>query len=176
MQRITLGIILCLSLVSFAAVPVRADDYKIGFIDSEKIFAAYKGTSQAQTEFNNDIQKWTKELETKKQELQNMVDEYQNQSLILSEAKRREKEEEIQSKRSELDSFNQEIWGPNGRVAQRNEQLTKPIVEKIREVLSDIGQTEGFSIVFDATDGNVVYADHALDLTDRVIERLNQEQ
>jgi len=176
MQRFTLGIILCLSLVSFAAVPVMADDLKIGFIDSERIFAAYKGTSQAQTEFNSDIQKWTQELESRKQELQNMIDEYQNQSLILSEAKRREKEEEIQGKRNELDSFNQEIWGPNGRVAQRNEQLTKPIVEKIREVLSDIGQTEGFSIVFDATDGNVVYADHALDLTDRVIERLNEEQ
>ena len=98
------------------------------------------------------------------------------QSLILSEAKRREREEDIQRRRSELDAFVQEIWGPSGKVAQRNEQLTRPIVEKIREVLTEIGRAEGFSIILDATDGNVVYADDALDLTDRVLARLNEQQ
>lgn len=162
-------------LLSCAALASGAD-LKIGFIDSERIFAEYQGTSQAQTEFEADIQSWNQELESKRRELEKLTEEYQSQALILSEAKKREREEDLQRRRSELDAFVQEIWGPTGKVAQRNEQLTRPIVEKIREVLNEIGEAQGFSIIFDAIDGNVVYADQALDLTDQVLERLNAEQ
>ena len=172
MSRYVVGTVLSVLLLSFAA-QVRAD-IKIGFIDSEKIFAGYKGTTQAQTEFNNDVQKWQQDVEGRKRELEKMTSEFQSQSLILSEAKKRDMEENLQQKRSELDAFVQEIWGTNGKIAQRNEQLTRPIVEKIREILSDLARTQGISLVLDATDGNVVYADRALDLTDEVLTRLNQ--
>jgi outer membrane protein len=150
-----------------------AADLKIGFIDSERIFAEYAGTQEAQAEFNSELEQWTRDLEERKRALEQLQEDYQTQSLILSEPKRLEREEEIQRKRSELDAFAQEIWGPNGRVAKRNEELTRPIIERIRQVLEGIGSSEGFSIIFDATDGNVVYADDALDLTDRVLAELN---
>lgn len=175
MQRFTPGIFLGAFLLLFAAA-AQAADLKIGFIDSERIFAGYQGTEEAKAEFQADIDKWSQELDTRRQELEKLNEEFQSQSLILSEAKRREREEDIQRKRSDLDAFVQEIWGPSGKVAQRNEQLTRPIVEKIKEVLNEIGQVQGFSIIFDATDGNVVYADDALDLTDEVLTRLNEQQ
>jgi outer membrane protein len=175
MHRFMRGIFLAVFLLSSAAV-VDGADLKVGFIDSERIFAGYQGTNEAKSEFQADIDKWSRDLETRKQELERLNEEYQSQSLILSEVKRREREEDLLRRRNELDAFIQEIWGPAGKVAQRNEQLTRPIVEKIREVLNEIGESEGFSIIFDATDGNVVYADQALDLTDRVLTRLNEEQ
>ena len=175
MRGIGAGIFLALFLLLSATAVSYADDIKIGFIDSERIFASYEGTSEAQAEFNADVEQWTAEAARRRAELEKITEEYQNQSLILSEAKRREREAEIQSKRNELDTFAQEIWGPNGKVAQRNEQLTRPIVDKIREVLNEIGEQEGYSIIFDATDGNVVFADAALDLTERVVEMLNQK-
>jgi outer membrane protein len=164
-----------LLLVSFSAVPAGAADLKIGFIDSERIFAEYKGTKDAQAQFQSDLDQWNREVEQRRAEMTRLTEEYQNQALILSEAKRREREEDLQEKRSELDAFVQEIWGPNGRVAQRNDQLTRPIIDKIKEVLGQIGADEGFSIIFDATDGNVVYADDALDLTERVLTLLNAQ-
>jgi outer membrane protein len=177
MKRIRVPVLSGALLLSFAlAAAASAADFKIGFIDSEKIFAAYKGTNQAQSEFNSDIEKWTQELDSKQRDLQQARDEYQNQSLILSEAKKREREEELQQKQSDLDAFKLDIWGPSGKVAQRNDQLTRPIIEKIKQVLTDLGENEGYSIIFDATDGNVVYADHALDLTDEVIRRVNALQ
>ena len=173
MSRFVVAIVLSLVLLSFAAAESSADT-KIGFIDSERIFANYKGTSQAQAEFNNDVQKWQTDVEGRRRELEKMTQEYQSQQLMLSEAKRREREDEISRKRSELDAFVQEIWGTNGKIAQRNEQLTRPIVEKIREILTELARAQSISLVLDATDGNVVYADRALDLTDEVLERLNQ--
>ncbi len=169
-------IFLAVFLLGFPAVPARAADLKLGFIDSERIFAEFHGTKDAQSQFNQQVEQWNKELETKKQELDQLQKDYESQSLILSEPKRREREEEIQKKRSELDQFTQEIWGPTGKVAKRNQELTQPIVDKIREVLTNIGQSEGYSIIFDATDGNIVYANDAFDLTDRVVAVLNEDQ
>lgn len=169
------GMILAGFLLLSVAAPAGAQDLKIGFIDSERIFEEYGRTQEAQQAFNADIEEWTRELETRKRELEQMAEEYQSQSLILSDAKKREREEELNRKRAELDGFVQDIWGPSGRVAQRNEQLTRPIVERIRDVLNEIGEAEGFHIIFDATDGNVVYADDALDLTPRVLAILNED-
>jgi len=173
MMRYVIPAIVLLSCIAAAA---SAAELKIGFIDSEKIFAEYQATSVAQAEFEADIQKWNQELETRKRDLEKQTEDYESQRLILSKAKQTETEEKLQGERAELDAFIQEIWGPAGKVAQRNEQLTRPIVEKIREVLNEIGGQEGFSIIFDAIDGNVVYADQALDLTDRVIARLNEQK
>ena len=61
-------------------------------------------------------------------------------------------------------------------MARRNEELTRPIIEQMNQVLTRLGEEEGFSIIFDAADGNVVYADRALDLTDRVLEELNAQE
>jgi outer membrane protein len=175
-RLLTTTTLLAALLLCFLAASAGAADLKIGFIDSGRIFQEYQGTKEAQTEFNSQVEQWNKDLEAKKQDLQKMQDDYDSQALILSEPKRREKEEDIQKARSELDAFVQDIWGPSGQVAKRNEELTRPIVEKIREVLTTIGRDEGFSIIFDATDGNVVYADDALDLTDRVIAALNAQR
>ena len=40
--------------------------------------------------------------------------------------------------------------------------------------LTELARAQSISLVLDATDGNVVYADRALDLTDEVLTRLNQ--
>ncbi|NNF05322.1 MAG: OmpH family outer membrane protein [Candidatus Eisenbacteria bacterium] len=159
-----------------AQAPICRADLLIGFIDSERIFAGFQGTKDAQVEFNADLEQWSQDLENRKQELEKLAEDYENQSLILSEPRRREREEEIQRKRSDLDLFVREIWGPSGKIAQRNEELTRPIVERMREVLTQIGKDEGFALIFDAADGNVVYADRALDLTDRVLAALNEQQ
>jgi len=63
------------------------------------------------------VEKWQKDVEAQKRELEKLNEEFQAQSLILSEAKKREREEEIQRKRSNLDAFVQEIWGPSGKIA-----------------------------------------------------------
>ncbi|MDI6807980.1 MAG: OmpH family outer membrane protein [Candidatus Eisenbacteria bacterium] len=163
-------------LCMFAAPELQAADLKIAFIDSEKIFAAYKGTKEAQKAFNVDVQGWQNEADSRKREIELMRKELESQSLMLSEAKRQEKEAALQKKVSEYEGFVQSIWDPKtGKIAARNDELMKPIVEKVKAILDKIAEAEGYSMVIDAADGNIVYGVKDLDLTDRVIEELNKE-
>jgi outer membrane protein len=157
------------------ATTARAQELKIGYIDSERIFAEYTATKDAQDQFDRDVEAWRKQAEQSEKDLQEMRDDLESQRLLLSEKALQEKEMAVQAKASEYERFIQSIWGPTGKIAERNAELTKPIVEKIRKVLDKLGAEQGYSIIFDAADGNIVYGEQALDLTDQVLAELNKE-
>lgn len=167
---------LVVTLLNCATVDVTAvfaADYKLGYIDSERIFVEYQATRDAQGQFNQDLEGWVKQLEAKQAEIEKLRKEFEAQRLMLSDARRKEKDEELQSRIAEYGQFEREIWGPTGKVAQRNQQLTQPIITKIKEVVERIADAEGYSIIFDAADGNLVYGEPGLDLTDRIVAELN---
>jgi outer membrane protein len=161
-------------LLSLGAIPALGADIKVGFIDSERIFNEYKGVQEAQKQFDQDIQTWKAQATEMKNAVDNLRQEIDTQRLMLSESKLQEKEAELQTKIRDHESFVQRIWGPGGELEQRNEALTKPIIAKIRQIVDKIGLDENYSIILDAADGNIVFGNKALDLTDRVLEGLGK--
>jgi outer membrane protein len=161
-------------LVSVGAFPASAADIKIGFIDTERIFNEYKGVQEAQKQFDQDIQTWKAQATEMKTAVDKLRQEIDSQRLMLSESKLQEKEAELQTKIRDHETFVQRIWGPGGELEQRNESLTKPIIARIRQIVDKIGLEDNYSIILDAADGNIVFGNKALDLTDRVLEELGK--
>jgi outer membrane protein len=170
-------------IVSLAAVVAvmcfagsgAAQDIKLGYIDSERIFNEYKAVGEAQQQFDRDVEAWKKEAEQTERELQAMQEELESQRLLLSEKALQEKEAALQTMASEYERFIQSVWGPTGKIAQRNAELTRPIMEKVRQVVDKLAAEQGFSLIFDAADGNIVYGEKSLDLTDQVLTELNKD-
>jgi outer membrane protein len=156
------------------AVSVRAD-IKIGFIDSDRIFAEYPKTREAQESFNREVPELSKTAKEKKTEIDELQRKLDQQGPMLSEAKKDEQNREIQRKSSEYETFVQTNWGPGGRISKLNEEYLKPIVDRVHAIVAEFGTEEGYSLILDAADGNVVFGDKALDLTDRVLLALRQE-
>jgi outer membrane protein len=150
-------------------------DLKIGFIDSDRIFATYSKTREAQESFNREVQEISKQSREMKAEIDSLQRRLDQQSPMLSEAKRDEQNQLIQKKISEYETFVQQNWGPNGRISKLNEEFLKPIVDRVHKLVTDIGTTEGFSLILDAADGNVIFGDQSLDLTERVLAGLKAE-
>jgi len=156
------------------AVSARAD-IKIGFIDSDRIFAEYPKTREAQESFNREVQELSKTAKEKKAELDELQRKLDQQGPMLSEAKKDEQNREVQRKMSEYETFVQTNWGPGGRISKLNEEFLKPIVDRVHAIVAEFGTEEGYSLILDAADGNVVFGDKALDLTDRVLVALREE-
>ncbi|HKW51447.1 MAG TPA: OmpH family outer membrane protein [Candidatus Eisenbacteria bacterium] len=159
----------------FAGAPSVRADIKIGFIDSDRIFAEYPKTREAQESFNREVQELSKTAKEKKTEIDELQRKLDQQGPMLSEAKKDEQNREIQRKLSEYETFVQTNWGPGGRISKLNEEFLKPIVDRVHAIVAEFGTEEGYSLILDAADGNVVFGDKALDLTDRVLLALRQE-
>jgi len=148
---------------------------KIGYVDSNRILAEYKGTKDLEAQYNKVIQEWQKKAEDMKKDILDMQSELQSQSLLLSDDAKMRKMEELQTKQQKYEQFLQDIWGPNGKAKQKNEEIMKPLIEKINTILQKIGKDKGYTIIFDIAGGSVVYTEEGLDLTDKVLEELNKE-
>jgi outer membrane protein len=163
------------AFVALGLVPglARAQDARVAFIDSEKVVEAYSGIQNVRNSYQADVKAWNDEAENRKREIDLLSKELAEQGPGLSDEKLREKEQDYQRKVSEYESFVQSVWGPNGLVLQRNEESLRPVVRRIQTIVGEIAEERGYTLILDAADGNILYADPSLDLTAEVIQRLN---
>ncbi|MCK5406193.1 MAG: OmpH family outer membrane protein [Candidatus Krumholzibacteria bacterium] len=170
------ALVLVVFIVPITSISLLAQDGKIGYIDSIKIFAEYQETQDAERVYRQEVDQWTAQKQRMEQDIVKLRDELQAQSLMLSEEKKKEKKLELDRKMAEYQQFMDETFGDEGLAARRNKELTQPIVEKINLILEDLGKEQGYSIIFDVANANIVYANKALDLTDVVLTKLSQMQ
>jgi outer membrane protein len=173
-QRLSIAFVLAVFIAGFAGSLARAQELKIGYIDSQRIFAEFRETQEAEKVYKKEVEQWKAEAATKEQEIAKLQEELRSQSLMLSEEKQKEKKLEIDRKLEEYQKFVADTFGEEGIAAKRNRELTQPIVERINKILETLSATDGYSIVFDVANANIVYAKKELDLTDRVLEELNK--
>ena len=149
-------------------------EMKVGYINSEDIFARYEGTKDAQEKFNKEVAKWEQLASDKQKEMKDLKDQLEKQSLLLSNERKKEIEASLQQKMIEYQDFLQSKFGQKGEALTKNEELTKPIIEKINVIIEKIAKDENYDFIFDARGGGVVFAKKTFDLTDRVLTLLNK--
>ncbi|MFN8548321.1 MAG: OmpH family outer membrane protein [Candidatus Eisenbacteria bacterium] len=162
-------------MVATARPSFAQNTLRIAYINSERILDGYKERGAILASFSQDVEGWNQEALTKKRELDEVGRELAQQSPMLSDEKRREKEQDYQRKLTDYDAYVQKIWGADGLVTQRNEEVLRPIVQKIHQIVADIAEVEKYDLIFDAADGNLVYGAPTLDLSQQVIDRLNAD-
>jgi len=175
MKKVSGLVLVCFFLSHLPVGALMAEEVKLGYIDTVKIFAEFKETVAAEEIYKKEVEVWKKKASDMEADLAKMREEIQSQSLMLSEEKLSEKKLQFDQKMKEYNQYMSDVFGDNGQAAKRNKELTQPIVEKINGVIAKIAEDEGYTIVFDAAQGNIVYAKKALDLTEKVMERLQQE-
>ena len=48
-------------------------------------------------------------------------------------------------------------------------------MEKINNVITQIAEEDGYTIILDSAQGNIIWAKKTIDVTEKVMERLNQQ-
>ena len=96
--------------------------------------------------------------------------------MLLSEEKKLERQQELQTLALEAQKYQNDKWGEQGEYFKLREQLLKPIIDKINGVINQVGEEEDYDFIFDTVEGNLVFAKDKFDLTDRILEELEKEE
>ena len=159
---------------SFQAEESCSQEGKIGYVDSMRLRSEFKEFADAQAKFDLDVKAWQNEITELERVSDSLQDDLDKTSLMLSDSKKKEKEDSLEVKKQEYQKLTNDIFGPGGRAERRNAELTKPILDKISQVLEKIATEENYIMIFDSVNGNLAYAKKTLDLTDRVLEELKK--
>jgi outer membrane protein len=152
---------------------VQAQGTKIGFINDEAIKEAYPEWARAQEQMNIEMKAWDDEALGLQTELEEMITEYEKQQLILSEDKKAEREAAIRAKREGLDAYTRQIYGPGGTAERKQMELIQPLLEKVNTAIQLVAEAGAYDVVFTLQSG-LGYIKPTLDLTDKVLEQLEQ--
>ena len=154
---------------------IIAKEVKIGYIDSGQIYQNYPETVSAKNALDKEVSKFRKSAESLKTRADSAESEYESQKLMLSELGKATKLSELEQLRDEYTRYMEAVWGKGGKIELKNRELLAPIVTKINEAVNKIVKEEGYTLVLDAAEAKIVYAEPGLDLTDLVLEELNKE-
>ena len=149
---------------------------KIGYINSEQIFTEYEGTKAAQEKFNKEVAVWEQDASKRQKDIKDLKDQLDKQSLLLSNERKKELEDSLNQKMVSYQKFLQDKFGQKGEALVKNEELTKPILDKINKIIEKIAKDENYDYIFDARAGGLVFSKDAYNLSDRVLVLLNKEK
>ncbi len=155
-------------------VAIAADEFKVGFIYSEQIMLEYQEAIDAMKKLEAEAVELQKIYEEIQVDYQNLIEDYEKRKLVSSDAWKKQKQKEIISKEQQLQSYQMEHFGQSGSIYKKEEEYLGPVLDKINETLKQIGEDEDYSFVFDASKGTIVFANEALNLTDKVLEELKK--
>jgi outer membrane protein len=159
---------LSLSIGLVAPVSALAQDYKIGFVNLDRIMRDSTPAKAAQTRLENEFSKREKEIDELAQQVKNASDKLVKDSagsgLSESDKARRQRDlldqdRELQRKRREFqEDFSQ----------RKNEEVSN-LLERANRVVKQIFEQERYDLILQ----DPVFASPRLDITDKVIKALN---
>nr|MBN2277889.1 OmpH family outer membrane protein [candidate division Zixibacteria bacterium] len=164
---------LAVLLIMALSTPGQAQIGKVGYIDSDRIFAEYKDWAKAQEEFNTLYKAWDDEAKEMQKAYEDMTTEYEKQQLILSPDKKKEREAAIEAKRQSLDAFTRDVFGPSGRAERKQSELVKPLLDKINTAIERVATEGNYDFIFNS--GGLAYAKQDFDITDNVLDILEEQ-
>ncbi|HWN81336.1 MAG TPA: OmpH family outer membrane protein [Candidatus Udaeobacter sp.] len=148
---------------------------RIAYVTSWRIIgpeAEFQGSKDAEQALNRDVESWNRELEEKKQGIIALEKEIEQKRLLISDSKRQELDQKRTQMAGEYERRVKEVYGDGGLVERRNFELTKSILDKVKEAVSQIAREDGYDFVFDASDANLVWANKQFDITERVLTKM----
>jgi outer membrane protein len=167
--------ILLTAILLFSSFSLVFAELKIGYVDSQKIMAQFQEAIDAQNQLEEIRNQYQAEYENKVREYQEMAQEIDSQSLLLSEDKKKEKLRLLQEKATEIDQYKFEKLNPEGgEFYRKNQEIFKPVIDKINLVIQKIGRVEEYDFIIDASSGSLLHALPKYDLTEQVLEELNR--
>ncbi len=156
-------------LALLAATAARAET-KLGFVDLQRALNEIEEGKSAKATLKRDFDEKQKQLDAKKIEFDKLRQDFEKQAVVMAEQARRDKAAELDRKANELQQF----WGQLQKdLSEREREVTRGIFEKMANIVRDIAEADGFTMVLERTDSGLVFAAPALDLTNELIRKYN---
>nr|WP_231502285.1 OmpH family outer membrane protein [Herbaspirillum sp. RV1423] len=150
-------------MLSFANV--QAQESKIAFVSTERIFREAVPAKAAQSKLEAEFAKREKDIQDMAARLKAQSDKLDKDAAVLSESDRVKRQRDLSDLDKEFQRKQREFREDLNQ--RRNEELSV-VLERTNKVIRQIAEAEKYDIVFQ----EAVYASKRIDITDKVLKEL----
>lgn len=153
----------CLCIFGFA----NAQEYKVGYINPDRIMSESAPAKAAEKKLENDFSKRNQELRDTQARLKSMGEKLDKDMAVLSESQRIKRQRELadlsQDFQRKQRAFREDF------MQRRNEEIAK-VFDRVNKEINRIAKAGKYDLIVQ----DAVYISPRVDITDQVLKALNQ--
>ncbi len=167
MKKVFLSVLVTVCI----AFTINAQRYAI--IDSKYILEKIPEYKGAQLLLDNFSDLWQKELDQKQTALDKMYKDYDAEQVMLTDALKKKREDELYNKEKELRDLQKKRFGFEGDLFKKRQELIKPIQDRVYNAVQKLAVEKLYDFILDKSEGiTVIFADPKLDKSDDVLRNM----
>ncbi len=145
---------------------------RIAYVNNAAVIAGYQGLTDRKTEYDRKMKNWQDNLDTLSGHFNNEVREFNREADKLSAGDKKSREAILSRKEDELYAYKEAL---EKKALEEEATLSSGIINQINSFIQEYGRENGYDFILGSTDnGNILFAKKGDDLTDEVIEYINQ--
>lgn len=153
-------------VMSCGASLAQAQEFKMGFVNTERIFREAATAKQAQAKLEQEFSKREKELVDTGNALKAASDKLEREAPTLSESQRNTRQKQLVEQDRDFQRKRREFQEDLN--ARKNEEQ-QVVVERANRAVKQVAESEKYDVIFQ----EAVYVNPKHDITDKVIKALN---
>jgi outer membrane protein len=172
MRTYKIACVICIVsiFILFSKFSLAADVAKIGVIDFQKVLETSAAGKAIQAELKAKNEKMAVDLQKKGSEIEKISKRLERESMVMSKEMREEKEREQRIKVNDFKTLQKRY---RSELQKLQVELMQQLQTKMTAITQEVGKKEGYLLIMDKR--GVIYAPTSVDLTDKLIQRLNKK-
>jgi outer membrane protein len=153
-------------LLGVAAATAMAQEVKIGFVNTDRIFRDSAAAKAAQTKLEQEFSRREREIESLRTQLRTASEKFEREAPTLSETQRNTRQRQLVDLDRDFQRRSREFQEDLN--LRKNEELQQ-VLERANRVIRQIAEAEKYDLILQ----EAVYIHPKHDITDKVINGLN---
>lgn len=151
----------------------RAVGVRIGYVDMEYILENVEEYRDATEQLNAKASKWKQEIELKQSKIGEMKKDLAAEKVLLTDELIAERQEEIEILETEMLTYQQDRFGPQGDLVLQKKLLVQPIQDQVFVEVQKIGKNKRYDFIFDkSADVVMLYSEKRHDISDLILREI----
>ena len=160
-----LSLALLLGTMAVAA-PAQAQEFKAGFVNTDRIFREATTAKAAQAKLEQEFSRREKELLDLGNTLKTATEKFEREAPTMAESQRTTRQRQLVDQDRDFQRKRREFQ--EDLSARKNEELSQ-VLERANKVVKQVAEAEKYDVILQ----EAVYINPKHDITDKVIKALN---
>lgn len=146
---------------------------RIGYVDTEYILNQLPEYTSVQQKLEQLEQRWREEIQSQQERVETLEEEFEAREVLYTDEERQRKREAIQEARKKVEQLRKQYFGPDGRLYTRQQELMRPIQERVLSAVERVATEAGYDYVLDRKGETLfLFARDEHSLSDQVLREL----
>lgn len=155
-----------LALGALGATAASAQEFKIGFVNTDRIFREASMAKNAQAKLEQEFAKREKDLVDLGNTIKTASDKFEREAPTLSETQRNTRQKQLMDQDREFQRKRREFQEDLNTRKNEEQQV---VIERANRAVKQVAESEKYDVIFQ----EAVYINPKHDITDKVIKSLN---